>query len=103
MRAPGRKPSATRRSPRGDRAHHDRADYEQDEDPDDRAQVEREATASDGRQDAAKQVQIRVRHLVDEIDDRAQRRVVRDPGDPAEQDPDKDQNYVYEEERVDVA
>src|SRR3954466_3505703 len=102
-RGPSTTPSARPGSPHIHRADHDRPHDEQHEDRDDRAQVEREAATPDGRQDAAEQVQIRVRLLVDEVDDRAQRRVVRDPRDPAEQDPDEDQDYVHEEEGVDVA
>ena len=64
------------------------------EDGDDRAQVEREAAAPDGRQDAAEEVQVRVGDLVDEVDDRAQDRVVGHARDPAEQDPGEDQDDV---------
>ena len=85
-----------------DQADDDRARDEQHDGRDDRAQVEREAAASDRRQYAAEEVEVRVRDVVDEADHRAQRRVVRDARDPAQQDPHEDQDQVDEEQRVDV-
>ncbi len=54
---------------------HDQADH--------RAEVEREAAAADRRQDAAEEVEVGVGGLGDEVEDRAQRRVVGHPRDPA--------------------
>src|SRR5918999_873896 len=80
----------------------DAADDQQHEGGDDRAQVERPRPHSKRGYHAAEEVQVRVRHVADEGQNRGQDPVVRNPRDPAHDDPDEDQHQVDQPQRVHV-
>src|SRR5829696_1733676 len=77
-------------------------DDEEDDDRDHRTDVDCHAASAERRDHPSEEVQIRVDHLMDEVDGRPQPRVVGHPRDPGEQHPDEDQDEVDEEERADV-
>src|SRR3954464_350625 len=86
-----------------DQADHEVADDDEDEDPEHRAQVERARPHPQRRQEAAEQVEVRVGHVLDELEHRVQHRVVGDARHPAQDHPDEDQDEVHVEERLEVA
>src|SRR6476659_7229860 len=102
-------PGASRRSPGSPAAsstanqpdHHALRDQKQD-DRQDRAEVEREAAAAERRYEAPEDVQVRVRHLLDEAQGGAQVAVVGHPGDPTHQHADEDQDQIDEEHGSDI-
>src|SRR5215218_2120660 len=85
-----------------DQAGHERADDDQHDRRHDRAQVERAWPDADHRHEAAEEVEIGVRDVADELEERREVAVVRHPRDPAREDPDEDQDEVDDRQRVDV-
>src|SRR5262245_28953994 len=83
-------------------AGHDRADEDQHDRRDDRAQVECARPHPHHRHEAPEQVEIRVRDVADELEERREIAVVGHPRDPAHQDADEDQDEVDDRERRDV-
>ena len=96
--APG---AGGRRSP-GDQADDEPCGTNEHDDPDHRAEVEREAAPADRRQEAAEEVQVGVGRLGDEVEDRAQPRAVGHPRHVGDQDVGEDEDDVDDEERADV-
>src|SRR3954452_1625399 len=94
-------PAVIARLPR-DGVHDERPHDAEDDDRHDRAEVDRAGPDPQHRDEAPEQVQIRVRDLADEVQDRVEPGGVGDAREPAHQHPDEDQDDVDEEERVDV-
>src|SRR3954451_126639 len=94
--------SSPARLPR-DRVDHQRPHDAEDDDRHNRAEVDRPGADAEHRDEAPEEVQVRVRDLADEVQDRVEPGVVRDAREPAHQHADEDEDDVDEEERVDVA
>src|SRR5262245_13603746 len=77
------------RSPADD-ADEDRPDHVEEDYRQHWAEIEREPAPSQRRDHPPEEVEVRVRHLLDESDRGLQASVVGDPGNPGEQDPNED-------------
>src|SRR5215208_6844091 len=99
--APGRLATARSAAP-ADRTGHDRADQDEHDRRHDRAQVERARPHPHHRHEAPEQVEIGIRDVADELEERGEVAVVRHPRNPAREDADEDQDEVDDRERLDV-